>query len=268
MRKTLCQICNSDDSTEICRVDDHEMLFCKHCRNGRTYPPPSDFDYTDEDFHGRNVESDVDPSRRFQNLPREWRESIQIQVDLLKRNLPEKASILEIGCGEGILLHQLALNEFNVSGIEPGKSASERARAIGLNVTTGHFPEDCPPGPFDAIILSHVLEHLEKPGEVLRELATRNPKAIILLAQTNFQGLIPRIRKHKWYAWAPEQHFWHFSEQGITHISRNEGFLVRSVTYSSLCHQPLFHRILNLAAFFIPTLYDQMHVILAPMEQR
>jgi SAM-dependent methyltransferase len=240
------------------------MFFCHSCKNARTSPPPVGFDYSAEDFHGNNLESTSDPSSSFEKLPSQWRESILIQVEIIKRNILPKASILEIGCGEGILLHQLKLSGFNVNGIEPGIDASGRARRSGLNVITGHFPEDSPPGPFDAIIISHVLEHIESPGQILEELLTRNPKALVFLVQTNFQGLIPRLRKKKWYAWAPEQHFWHFSTKGISYLARKHGYEVTGVTYSSLCHQPTLHRALNLIARLVPRLFDQMHITLKP----
>jgi 2-polyprenyl-3-methyl-5-hydroxy-6-metoxy-1,4-benzoquinol methylase len=267
MNKNFCQICNAENSTELCRVDNSQILYCHKCKNARTFPPPVDFDYSSEDFHGNNLESATDPESSFEKLPSQWRESILIQVEIIQRNLPPKASILEIGCGEGILLHQLALGGFNVYGIEPGINASARARESGLNVITGHFPEDSPPGPFDAIILSHVLEHLESPAEILQDLLTRNPRVLVFLVQTNFQGVIPRLRKKQWYAWAPEQHFWHFSNKGIKYLARNHGYEVTGVTYSSLCHQPILHRVLNLIAFWVPRYFDQMHITLTPSEK-
>ncbi len=267
MNKHVCQICSSENSSELCRVGDYQILFCGQCQNSRTYPPPHDFDYTSEDFHGYNLETTSEPSSSFESLPEQWRESIQIQVALIKRNAHPGASILEIGCGEGILLHQLALSGFDVYGIEPGINASHRARKSGLNVTTGHYPEDSPRRQFDVVILSHVLEHLEKPGEILAKIATENPNAIILLVQTNFKGIIPRLRKEHWYAWAPEQHFWHFSTAGIIYLAHSHGYEARSVTYSSLCHLPILHRVLNLFAFFIPRLYDQIHVMISPRKE-
>jgi 2-polyprenyl-3-methyl-5-hydroxy-6-metoxy-1,4-benzoquinol methylase len=267
MNENFCQICHSENSTKICRVRNFQILYCKNCKNGRTFPPPFDFDYSSEDFHGNNLESATDPKSSFEKLPIQWRESILLQVEIIQQNLAPEASILEIGCGEGILLHQLALRGFNVHGVEPGINASDRARKSGLNVITGHFPEDAPPGPFHGIILSHVLEHLESPGEILQDLLTRNPEAHVFLVQTNFQGVIPRLRKTKWYAWAPEQHFWHFSTKGITHLARNHGYEVTGVTYSSLCHQPILHRFLNLIASWFPNQFDQMHITLTPSER-
>ncbi len=132
---------------------------------------------------------------------------------------------------EGILLHQLALNESMSPGLNPAKAPpSEPGQSSQCD--DRHFPEDCPPGPFDAIILSHFLEHLEKPGEVLRELATRNPNAIILLAQTNFRAL-PADSKHKWYAWHPSS---------IFGISRNKESPTSHETRAFLSDQSPTHR--------------------------
>lgn len=81
-------------------------------------------------------------------------------------------SILEIGCGDGAIMREL--NGFGdaIAGLEISRAAVNQCRDVGLNValfdgsTIRHQDKS-----FDLAILSHVVEHLENPREVLYEAA-------------------------------------------------------------------------------------------------
>src|SRR6266704_2419009 len=109
-------------------------------------------------------------------------------------------------------------------GVEPSEVASARARQRSLDVVTGYFPNSQVRGPFDAVVLSQVLEHLADPGACLAEIARITPNGYLLLVQTNYRGLVPRLQRGRWYAWAPQQHFWHFTPGGLSRILSEAGF--------------------------------------------
>ena len=69
---------------------------------------------------------------------------------------------------------------------------------------------------FDCVVMSQVLEHLENPREILAGVAkVLKAGGRLLLVQTHWLGVMPQRYGGKWYAWVPEQHFWHFTPQGI-----------------------------------------------------
>lgn len=79
-------------------------------------------------------------------------------------------SILEIGCGDGALLEELAGQGARVIGVEPGEAAAAAAAARRLEVycepfRASRFSEQR----FDQIVHHTVLEHVERPLEFLRE---------------------------------------------------------------------------------------------------
>lgn len=86
-----------------------------------------------------------------------------------------QATVLEIGCGDGAT-GALALAEGKCAryvGVELFETMALRARArlsevVSGNVETIDLP--WPPGTFDALIASEVLEHLVDPGAVLRRI--------------------------------------------------------------------------------------------------
>jgi len=82
---------------------------------------------------------------------------------------------------------------------------------------------------------------------------------MVLLTQTNFNGFMPRFLKENWYAWVPEQHFSHFSIEGIRYIAENSNFEIVDYKYSRLYHgKSIYHQVLR----YIPFLQDQIHVLL------
>src|SRR5213075_2506045 len=82
--------------------------------------------------------------------------------------------VLEVGCGDGALLAELADRGFapTLAGFEISERAAEIARGRGLDVEVfdgSHLPAG--DASYDLGILSHVLEHVRDPGELLRETA-------------------------------------------------------------------------------------------------
>jgi SAM-dependent methyltransferase len=79
----------------------------------------------------------------------------------------EGLSVLEIGCGDGALLEQLAHHHgADVVGVEPGEAAAAAARGRGLEIQCEPFQADRFSGrSFDLILHHTVLEHIERPLE-------------------------------------------------------------------------------------------------------
>src|SRR3954447_3030887 len=82
--------------------------------------------------------------------------------------------VLEVGCGDGALLAELADRRFapTLGGFEISEQAAAIARRRGLDVNVfdgSHMPAE--DGAYELGILSHVLEHVPDPAELLRETA-------------------------------------------------------------------------------------------------
>lgn len=81
-------------------------------------------------------------------------------------------SILEIGCGDGAIMRELHGFGEKIMGLEISPAAVTRCTQTGLNVAL--FDGTRVPyadGSVDLAILSHVVEHLENPRELLYEAA-------------------------------------------------------------------------------------------------
>jgi 2-polyprenyl-3-methyl-5-hydroxy-6-metoxy-1,4-benzoquinol methylase len=232
------------------------IYFCKICLIGFTHPGPTLPEYKKMDFHSDALNSDINEPQKLTivNLPYDWARLIKIQISMVVRNLEEGSEILEIGCGEGLLISELEKCGYKVTGIEPSSSASRRAQNKGLNVINGLFPEVALKNKYDLIILSQVLEHISNLDGILNELRKIIPSGYLLLTQTNFKGLIPTIKKGNWYAWVPEQHFWHFTLNGLSNYLSKRNFEKVEYKYSSLVHP---HNVLYWISTFKGSWMDQ-----------
>jgi hypothetical protein len=123
------------------------------------------------------------------------------------------ARILDVGCANGGLLHSLKeIGYHNLTGIDPSPVCAKKTRRVaGVRTEAGtlsELPVDF--GPFDCIILSHVLEHVQDLGESIR--AVRG-----LLADGGRVYLeVPDASRYAGYLAAP---FQDFNTEHINHFS-------------------------------------------------
>ena len=99
--------------------------------------------------------------------------------------------ILEIGCGTGYLMHRLASLGAQVVGIEPGVHGQASMSKYGTKIIRDFFPSSKIEGKFDFIVFYGVLEHFEKPEELLTNLPEfLSPGGKIALAIPNCEPYI------------------------------------------------------------------------------
>ena len=105
-------------------------------------------------------------------------------VTLTARAGLRPASVVEIGCGDGALLAELAARGVSpvLDGFELSPPAAEIARERGVARRVEVFDGlDVPAedGAYDLAILSHVLEHVPEPMTLLREAARLAPAVLL-----------------------------------------------------------------------------------------
>ena len=88
----------------------------------------------------------------------------------VRRLLPPPARLIDLGCGNGRLLHLAHEAGYEVRGLELSPSLAAWTQAqLGVEVVAGDFLSIDPGGSHDIVVLRHVLEHLPDP----RRAATR-----------------------------------------------------------------------------------------------
>ena len=109
--------------------------------------------------------------------------SIRKDWKLIEMLIEENRSILDIGCGDGMLMEQLEKNlNAQTYGIEVNRYLAAKAIGKGFNVIQGDAEIDLSQysnNSFDYVILSQTLQAMMKPKEILSELLRIGSKAIV-----------------------------------------------------------------------------------------
>jgi 2-polyprenyl-3-methyl-5-hydroxy-6-metoxy-1,4-benzoquinol methylase len=97
---------------------------------------------------------------------------LQFIIRNLKQHLPHGATVLDVGCGNGIIARGLGKEGFNVYGIDISEKAIEKARILTdiPNVRFDVISAEtlvADGNRYHAIICSEVLEHLNQPEKLL-----------------------------------------------------------------------------------------------------
>lgn len=110
-------------------------------------------------------------------------------TETLKR-LPAEPDVVDIGCGDGFFLS--LVGGVRKRGLELNPDAVRRAREKGLDVREGLL-DVLPDSSADALTMFQVLEHVERPAEVLRDAArVLRPGGRLFIAVPNDEAYIGR----------------------------------------------------------------------------
>jgi SAM-dependent methyltransferase len=120
------------------------------------------------------------------------------------------SSFLDVGCGVGNLVVAASELGFEAEGVDIDPVATEEARRNGRRVRTAGVGEI--DGPYDAIVVNHVLEHVEDLPGFLAELSRLlSEGGRLFVLAPNRKGLIAKLRRGSWMGWVPREHVWHFT---------------------------------------------------------
>ncbi len=140
--------------------------------------------------------------------------------------------LLDLGCGAGAYLALCRLGGWDGKGVEIDARAVEVARKhLGLSVHHGSILDaPFPPASFDVANLSHVLEHVGNPREVLsrvRELLV--PGGLLSVSVPVADGYaLARLGRHWHYLELP-RHLLHFDRPVLLRFLASCGFTVERV---------------------------------------
>jgi methionine biosynthesis protein MetW len=108
--------------------------------------------------------------------------NMRLDLSLIADMIPPGVRVLDIGCGDGALMAELAAKGVDARGIEIDMQEATEAVAQGLAVIHGDADNDLafyPDQAFDYVVLSRTLQAVEKPREVLRQMLRIGRHAIV-----------------------------------------------------------------------------------------
>jgi 2-polyprenyl-3-methyl-5-hydroxy-6-metoxy-1,4-benzoquinol methylase len=144
--------------------------------------------------------------------------------------------VLDVGCGAGELLEDLAARGWETYGIDPGDAATEAASRRGAKVHQGTLADQpWEPESFQLISFNHALEHIVDPVEALRQAqALLAPGGLLAIAVPNWAcWQRPYLFRNRWSALDLPRHQQHFSPRALSRLTERLGLEVSAVGTAS-----------------------------------
>ena len=230
-----CRCCGGTDFSYVVRQvrsiyssKAFDVVACKDCGHGITVPAPTPEEL--QSIYDRVYLYDV-----HYEIMSEKAYHARFLADDICRLKPAGAPIkvLEIGCMFGSLLRDLSKRGAIAKGIELSKEPVKYCQESGLDVScesAEQFVARAPTRRFDAIVLSHVLEHLTDPGEIilrLKEILCDDGRLVICVP--NYRCFHARWTGRYWGWWQVPVHVNHFCETSALRFFESLGLKVDSM---------------------------------------
>ena len=155
----------------------------------------------------------------------------RINVDASLMFLPVIAGgrIVDVGCASGGLLRGLAEAGWRAEGTDPDGDAVALARARGLDAHVGTLADRVyATGTFDAMTLSHTIEHVPDPDAVLAEgHRILKPGGRLAILTPNGRAFGHRWFQASWFPLEPPRHLHIFTLAALSRVLERNGFRVR-----------------------------------------
>ncbi len=120
--------------------------------------------------------------------------------------------LLDVGAGSGILVKEARDLGYDAEGIEPSKSLTARAAALGLPVHGGVLPSPDVTGPYDVVTLVDVIEHVTHPVTLLGQIGSvLSDDGVCLIVTPDVRSFAARLMGWKW---------WHYRIAHIGYFDR------------------------------------------------
>lgn len=163
--------------------------------------------------------------------------------EVLSLHGPARGRLLDVGCGDGAFLAQMRSLGWEVEGLESDPAAVRIARTRrGLAVTEAtiggaRLPEES----YDAITMSHVIEHLWEPVQDLASVsAWLKPAGTLVLRTPNVDSLGHRRFQEDWMPLEPPRHIHLFTTRTLRVCVERAGLRVVDLHTSARIAQGIF----------------------------
>lgn len=230
-----CIACRATSARRIYSIEGvaEELVECENCGLGSLFPMPDTAriqSFYPAEYYGA-------PTAKFEPLVEFGvRLGARVRVQSLVGDLPAGSTVLDVGCGRGVMLRALIELGHEAHGVEIAEEAAagadDRAEIrIAPELSQAGYPDDF----FDAVILWHVLEHLPHPDQSLAEIRRiLKPGGRLILAVPNFGSCQSRRAAQAWFHLDLPRHLHHFTPETLERLLRKNAFSTETVRHLAL----------------------------------
>ncbi|MBG0775048.1 MAG: class I SAM-dependent methyltransferase [Desulfovibrionaceae bacterium] len=203
----------------------YDLAACADCGTAFLDPMPTAEQlaaFYDDAYYGEGEAKFVGPVERISRALRVAR------ARRVARRTPRGGRVLDVGCGRGVMLRELARRGYDVAGVELDTTAARRARAnIGADRVFPTVAEALAADArrFDAVTFWHSLEHFTNPGETFdAAVAGLRPGGLVVLSLPNFGSTRARRAGADWLHLDLPRHVVHFDMDRLAEHLCRRGF--------------------------------------------
>lgn len=182
-------------------------------------------------WHGRVRTKGQPPIERRAGIDRSDGR-VDYWVSLIERFAPEAKQVLEVGCGSGVLLAELAGRGYSCVGVEPDeRTAAWTQEQTGVEIRSGLFPFEGLPQS-DLFLAFDVLEHARDPQAFVQGAADALRPGGVAIIQTpidRYADLQPPFGNRSRDAFDDVEHCFLFTDDGMRRLAESTGLEVRSL---------------------------------------
>lgn len=213
------------------------VVRCRGCGLMRTNPrpvPAAIGRYYPSDYAPHQTRVPPGPSATRWRRPL-WKRILLRPFEFNTTRIPQMAPgrLLEVGCGSGTFIDEMASRGWYVEGIEPSEAAARTARSLGHRVHCATIDDAPDPAQrFDLIVGWMVLEHLHDPIAALRKLARwSRPGGRLAISVPNAGSLEFAVFKDDWFALDVPRHLFHFEARTLRQALARAGWRTERVLH-------------------------------------
>lgn len=160
-------------------------------------------------------------------------------LKVIKRKFKIYKSLLDIGSGYGFFLNNAKKYFESSIGLEPSFNLYDASiKKYNLNVKNQDFVNYSKlnkKNKFDAIVLIHVIEHIQKPKEFLKNVLNHlKIKGVLYIETPNKDSFLFQVEQTKYTFLTPPEHKFIFSKKSFNHLLNlnSNKYTVYFYTYS------------------------------------
>lgn len=231
-----CTLCGSDRKKPFLRSERFTYVRCLDCGLIYQYPKLTLNYLRDEIYTEKYFQYELRNQFNFFNLMDLNIRDLGLEQEIRKLD-PDQKRFLDIGSATGMLLNYMKEKEWNVKGIELCEpSAAYAKEKFGVEVINSTLEEAClPESAFEAVHMSHVIEHVPHPPETLREIRRiLVPGGLFCIITPNVDSFQFRVFRKRWRSAHPD-HLTLFSIKTLSRALQEAGFeIVKQFSYGGL----------------------------------
>ena len=174
----------------------------------------------------------------FSKIHPGWRDEKRNQV--LYVPFVKSGNLLDVGCGAGHGMETLERYGWKTTGTDFDPLAIANAKSKGFDVYLGELEDqNFAENSFDAVLLSHVIEHVPHPIQLLTEChRVLKPGGHLIVITPNANSAGHRQFGQSWRGLEVPRHLQIFTPQSLTNIGTQAGF---RISKGQTCLQGLYY---------------------------